>query len=288
MYEILDKLICLKCKGRLKIEKNNYLICKKNQKHIYNINNNIFSFFHKKTFDKHWSENSNTNLPKSKINVAKNFLTPLIKKNSYQKTILDVGCGDGVHASVLANKKNSHLKINYIGLDISKVALSLTAKKINKGHYLHASATSLPLKKESIDILISYGVIAYTQNPKKTLREFYRVLKKGGKLGIWVYLQPKGFKLVIFNFIRKITLFCGDWVAHRIADCVVPFLSILPVDSKINLMNASWRQCREIVLVNIQPKDLIFPSEKQLVNWIKKANFKIEKIKNGKVYALKV
>ena len=53
-------------------------------------------------------------------------------------------------------------------------------------------------------------------------------------------------------------------------------------------MNASWRQCREIVLVNIQPKDLIFPSEKQLVDWIKKANFKIEKIKNGKVYALKV
>ncbi|MDC1098484.1 methyltransferase domain-containing protein [Candidatus Pelagibacter ubique] len=286
---MIDNFICPKCKGKLKIE-NNYLICKRNQSHIYYIYDNIFSFFHKKSFDKHWSENSNSDLPKSKLNVAKNFLTPLIKKHSpkKKKTILDVGCGDGVHATVLANKKNSHLKINYIGLDISKVALGLTAKRMNKGWYLHASATSLPLNKESIDILISYGVIAYTQNPKKTLREFYRVLKKGGKLGIWVYLQPKGFKGVIFNFIRKITLFCGDWVSYRIADCIVPFLFILPVDSKINLMNASWRQCREIVLVNIQPKDLIFPSENQLIDWIKKANFKIEKIKNGKVYALKV
>jgi ubiquinone/menaquinone biosynthesis C-methylase UbiE len=277
-------LICIKCNGKLKI-KNNYLICKKKPKHIYNIKNNIFSFIHEKIFDKHWSENSDTNLPKSKINIAKNFLTPLINKNSYKKTILDVGCGDGAHASVLANKKN--LKINYIGLDISKVALGLTAKRINKGHYLHASATNLPLKKESIDILISYGVIAYLKNPKKALREFHRVLKKRGKLGIWVYLKPRGLKGIIFDFIRKITLISGEWVAYRIADCIIPFLFILPVDSKINLMNASWRQCREIVLVNIQPKDLIFPSEKKLVYWIEKANFKIEKIENGKIYALK-
>ena len=283
---MLDNLICIKCKGKLKI-KNNYLICKKNQKHIYNINNNIISFFYKNNFDKHWSEHSDTNLSKSKINVANNFLTPLIKQNSFKKTILDVGCGDGVHASVLANKKNSRLKINYIGLDISKIALGLTAKRVNKGYYLHASATNLPLKKESIDILLSYGVIAYTENPQRTLREFYRVLKKGGKLGIWVYLKPKGLKGIIFDFIRKITLFCGDWITFRITDCIVPFLSILPVNSKISLMNASWRQCREIVLVNIQPSNLIFPSEEQLIDWIKKANFKIEKIKNGKVYALK-
>ena len=151
---MLDNLICIKCKGKLKI-KNNYLICKKNQKHIYNINNNIISFFYKNNFDKHWSEHSDTNLSKSKINVAKDFLAPLIKQSSYKKTILDVGCGDGVHASILA-KKYSHLKINYIGLDISKVALGLTAKRINKGHYLHASATNLPLNKESVDILIYY------------------------------------------------------------------------------------------------------------------------------------
>ena len=106
-------------------------------------------------------------------------------------------------------------------------------------------------------------------------------------MGIWVYIKPKGLKKKILYFIRKITSYNCNWLTNIIADCIVPFLSLLPVNSKINLLNSSWKQCREIVLINIKPRDLIFPSAKQLADWIIKANFKIEKIENGKIYALK-
>ena len=284
-------LICIKCKAQL-FKKNNYLICIKNKKHTYNIKNKIYSFYSssEEDFDQQWLTNSNINLQNNRIKAAKSFLKPLINQNSYLQTILDAGCGDGVHASVLANKKISHLKINYIGLDTSKVAVNLTAKRFNKkkgGNYLHASATNLPLKNECIDILFSYGVVAYTRYPKKALKEFFRVLKKGGKLGIWVYIEPKGLNKKILYFIRKITSYNINWLTNIIADCIVPFLSLLPVDSKINLFNSSWKQCREMVLMNIKPRGLSFPSLKQLIDWIIKANFKIEKIENGKIYALK-
>jgi len=55
-----------------------------------------------------------------------------------------------------------------------------------------------------------------------------------------------------------------------IADCIVPFLGLLPTRSKMSLANASWRQCREVVLVNIAPSQLYFPQEAEIEGWFAK------------------
>ena len=178
---MLDNLICIKCKGKLKI-KNNYLICKKNQKHIYNINNNIISFFYKNNFDKHWSEHSDTNLSKSKINVAKNFLTPLIKQNSFKKTILDVGCGGGILSESLTYRGGF-----VTGIDMGDSPLSvakLHAKENNLDiEYKKTSAESLAEEMpEKFDIVTCLEMLEHVPDPSKVVSACAKLCKPGGDI----------------------------------------------------------------------------------------------------------
>ena len=53
------------------------------------------------------------------------------------------------------------------------------------------------------------------------------------------------------------------------------FLSFVETDSKVNLKNSTWEQCREIVLINLAPKILHFLLEKQLKEWCRDLNFEI-------------
>ncbi len=272
--EIYEELMCTYCRGSLRVE-NSFLVCEQDNNHKFYIKNGIISFVGKHEFDQHWEMNRETSIPGAKIEVAKKFLEPLHGELVQNKKVLDIGCGDGVHAAVLSADKYIDLNIKYIGLDVSMTALSIAKYRSPNGLYLHADASHIPLINESIDIVLSYGVIAYTNDPKQTIKEFVRVLKPGGLIGIWVYVRPKGLKGIIFNTVRKISKFGGVWLTHRIADCIVPLLGALPVASKVNLSNATWQQCREVVLVNISPTKLSLPKKETVKSWIQESGLKI-------------
>ncbi len=71
----------------------------------------------------------------------------------------------------------------------------------------------------------------------------------------------------LFSTIRKFCRVTGPIGSRLIADFIVPFLSFLPTRSGLNLANASWKQCREVVLVNIAPQQLAFFSKDEIKNW---------------------
>ena len=107
------------------------------------------------------------------------------------KTLLDVACGTGdIGFEIL----KSH-KIKLINIDLSKKMLGIAKKKALKKklydiHFIQGDAEILPLENDSVDILtIAYGFrnIAHYEN---ALREFYRVLKPGGILGILEFSIP--------------------------------------------------------------------------------------------------
>jgi ubiquinone/menaquinone biosynthesis C-methylase UbiE len=52
------------------------------------------------------------------------------------------------------------------------------------------SSPTLPLTDNSVDFVSSQGVLMHTSDPAAILREFYRVLKPGGRACIMVYSQP--------------------------------------------------------------------------------------------------
>ncbi|KKU90760.1 MAG: Methyltransferase type 11 [Microgenomates group bacterium GW2011_GWA1_48_10] len=90
--------------------------------------------------------------------------------------ILDAGCGTGMMIKAL----EKYGKVE--GIDISPEAIKLCKKRGLKNVQI-ASVMKIPFKSESFDLVTSFDVIYHQQIvPNQAIREFSRVLKKGGVL----------------------------------------------------------------------------------------------------------
>ena len=95
---------------------------------------------------------------------------------------LDYGCGTGSASRTLLNSG-----INVVGLDISHPLLIQASHRCGIDQILFAQTdgVSIPLKNDSIDAIITYGVLIYVTNDNaidNLLSELYRVMRPGGKL----------------------------------------------------------------------------------------------------------
>jgi len=113
------------------------------------------------------------------------FIQKILSKNKMKrKEMLDLGCGTGTHALILA--KNG-FKIT--GVDISKTAIELAKKKFKKNKidakFLKGDMTTINLKKK-FDICISmFSSLCYLTdipNFTKALKNIHNHLKKDGIL----------------------------------------------------------------------------------------------------------
>lgn len=102
-----------------------------------------------------------------------NILKPL--KN---KTILDVGCGDGYFGSILQRETNSAV----YGIDISSSAVKKAIEKGIKAKVCNLNTKKIPFASESFDICVCSEIIEHVLDPDELLNEINRVLKKGGLL----------------------------------------------------------------------------------------------------------
>lgn len=230
------------------------------------------------SFENHWEKNKSEQIPASKKKVAFQFLAPLLNSPKTEKplVILDAGCGDGVHLDViLENEIYSKAKLA-IGLDMAWSALYLSKQRHQSNYaYVKGDVGKLPFESNTFDYVFSFGVLAYTDIPFKSFGELYRVAKPGGKIGIWIYPKKEGITSALFSMVRNLCSLFGPKAIKQLANLIVPFLGILPTRSNISLKNATWKQCREIVLVNIAPKQLVFPTESEVENWFIKKNISI-------------
>ena len=100
-------------------------------------------------------------------------------------TVLDLGSGAGFDAFLAAKKVGKKGKV--IGVDMTYKMVEkakLNAKKYGYKNveFLLGDIEELPVKKNSIDVIISNCVINLAPNKDKVFSEAYRVLKKGGKI----------------------------------------------------------------------------------------------------------
>lgn len=102
--------------------------------------------------------------------------------------LLDAGCGIGVFTRFYASRGFS-----VTAFDLTDTALKITKKSLElnnlKADIYQGSVEALPFDDNSFDYIVSNGVIHHTPDDKRAMREFYRVLKPGGKASIAVYYK---------------------------------------------------------------------------------------------------
>jgi ubiquinone/menaquinone biosynthesis C-methylase UbiE len=99
-------------------------------------------------------------------------------------TVLDVGTGTGVFVPYLLKKIGREGKL--VCLDFSENMLKIARAKDFTGNvqYLCADIGNSRLPDESFDAVVCYSVYPHFEDKPKTLKEMYRLLKKGGRLFI--------------------------------------------------------------------------------------------------------
>lgn len=99
------------------------------------------------------------------------------------KTLLDVGCGDGAFAAVLARQR-----VHVTGLDAAPVMLAAARQRAEwEGTLLdlvEGRAEALPFHDDTFDIVLAVTSLCFVREAGQAVAEMARVLKPGGRLVI--------------------------------------------------------------------------------------------------------
>jgi demethylmenaquinone methyltransferase/2-methoxy-6-polyprenyl-1,4-benzoquinol methylase len=131
--------------------------------------------------------------------------------------ILDICCGTGDMTMALLKLRPQHAR-PILAADFARGMLSRGARKFDgRGAVaLEADALNLPLRSASLDLIVSAFGFRNLANYEAGLREFHRVLKPGGQLGILDFSEPGGLigKLYAIYF-RRVLPAIGGMICGR-------------------------------------------------------------------------
>ncbi len=103
------------------------------------------------------------------------------------ETVLDLGSGGGI--DVLLSAKRVGPEGTAYGLDMTDEMLALAQRNasragVRNAHFLKGEMEAIPLPAESVDVVISNCVVNLSMDKPAVLREVFRVLRPGGRVGI--------------------------------------------------------------------------------------------------------
>ena len=128
---------------------------------------------------------------------ARRFCTVLENPDA---AVLDICCGTGDMTMALLKRRPRDAR-PILAADFAREMLNRGVKKFGVGARkageayavpLEADALHLPLRSESLDLIVSAFGFRNLANYEAGLKEFHRVLKPGGQLGILEFSEPGG------------------------------------------------------------------------------------------------
>lgn len=111
------------------------------------------------------------------------FLLPRLKAGM---SLLDAGCGAGTITLGLAEAVAPGRVVG-IDLDAGSIEVASAAassRRLANLVFRTGSVYELPFPEDSFDVVFSNAVLEHLKEPSKAVREFHRVLKRGGILGV--------------------------------------------------------------------------------------------------------
>ena len=180
----------------------------KNYSNKKNKKNDIWKIT-KKAFNFMWPKNTNKEkflASKMLADLRMKQIVKMIssKKKFFQnKVILDSGCGPGRYIDVMLK----HKPYKIIGIDSGNSIIKENKKKFKKFKnvkFIHSTIDKLKIESQSVDLLISAGVLHQTKTDmEKLIKEHARVIKKNGHF--FVFIAGKGgMELELWKLCRKI------------------------------------------------------------------------------------
>ena len=120
----------------------------------------------------------------------------LLKYVPEKGLVLDAGCGFFTYTKFL---KKYAKGIEIVCVDIA----NLDVKESRKNNFVLSSVQNLPFDDSSFDFILCLSLVQLISNDRKAIEEFYRVLKKPGKL-----LLTVPTKLSVFRLLRELEIIC--------------------------------------------------------------------------------
>jgi ubiquinone/menaquinone biosynthesis C-methylase UbiE len=123
-----------------------------------------------------------TYLEKAPIALAieRTFECEILSKQKFQRPVLDIGCGDGVFASVLFLDKID------TGLDADVKELKKSQESGMYKELINGFANNISKSNESYATVFSNSVLEHIQDIDAALNEIYRILQSNGTLFVTV------------------------------------------------------------------------------------------------------
>ncbi len=120
--------------------------------------------------------------------VARTFAHILVRNNA---RVLDICCGTGDMALALRRRAGKS-SVRIMGVDFSSAMLERARQKSSSVTWIEADALRLPLPDGQLDLVTSAFGFRNLADYDAGLREIYRVLRRGGEIGILDFSTPSG------------------------------------------------------------------------------------------------
>jgi arsenite methyltransferase len=109
-------------------------------------------------------------------------------------TVVDIGCGEGLIGFGALDLVGDTGRVVFT--DISEDVLDV-CREIAEGdprcEFIRGSADAQPLDDESADVITTRSTLIYLDDKPRTLREFFRVLRNGGRLSMFEPVNSFGW-----------------------------------------------------------------------------------------------
>ena len=205
-----------------------------------------------------------TEEPRASVRAALDALGPL-----EGASVLDAGCGDGVHLRAFADRVGPHGRVVGAELDAGRAAAA-AAVAPDLG-VVRADVASLPFAADTFDLVWCSAVLHHVESPSAAVAELARVLRPGGRLAVL-----EGDVLASFPFLaispelelalREAALRGErDWYGGRLG----PFHGLLARELPALLRDAG---CTDVMLTPLSDVDrapLGARRQREILRWLR-------------------
>lgn len=156
-----------------------------------------------KDVHKKWEADYRTRANEPFYEMVFNDFEPIFRLASSRSLILDAGCGSCRHSIRIAGRG-----FKVLGVDFSEAALRSARESVHANlmddriHLQRASLLSLPLRPETLDVVLCWGVLMHIPELERALDELERVIRSGGYL-IISEVNMRSLQAITLRFLKR-------------------------------------------------------------------------------------